>query len=183
MSSWDTNPWSNFCDPHWEFICRNKWHPGTSEISTAPEIAVGTHFHVHNVALKLFLYFYLLMEKPLGHYFQVRSPYYQAAQCNQKTAIPVSSLEVTGQVWERLLVYSYSAANKGRLTVDYRQSLAFDWPYLSCDDHCDQWLFQEIFLSLSFSFHRNSLEWSWTCFLEIVKHSKQFSIPYSRVDI
>ena len=43
------------------------------------------------MALKLPLYFYLLMEKPLGHYFQVRSPYYQAAQCNQKTFIPVSS--------------------------------------------------------------------------------------------
>ena len=44
-----------------------------------------------NVALKLPWYFYLLMEKPLGRYFQVRSPYYQAAQCNQKTPIPVSS--------------------------------------------------------------------------------------------
>ena len=48
MSSWDTNPWSNFCDPHWELICRNKWHPGTSEISTPPEIAVGTHFHARH---------------------------------------------------------------------------------------------------------------------------------------
>ena len=45
MSSWDTNPWSNFCDPQWELICRNKWHPEISEISTTPEIAVGTHFH------------------------------------------------------------------------------------------------------------------------------------------
>ena len=44
-----------------------------------------------NMALKLPQYFYLLMEKPLGRYFQVRSPYYQAAQCNQKTPIPVSS--------------------------------------------------------------------------------------------
>ena len=44
-----------------------------------------------NMALKLPRYFYLLMEKPLGCYFQVRSPYYQAAQCNQKTLIPVSS--------------------------------------------------------------------------------------------
>ena len=44
-----------------------------------------------NMALKLPRYFYLLMEKPLGRYFQVRSPYYQAAQCNQKTLIPVSS--------------------------------------------------------------------------------------------
>ena len=37
-----------------------------------------------NIALKLPQYFYLLMEKLLGHYFQVRSPYYQATQCNQK---------------------------------------------------------------------------------------------------
>ena len=44
-----------------------------------------------NMALKLPRYFYLLMEKPLGRYFQVRSSYYQAAQCNQKTPIPVFS--------------------------------------------------------------------------------------------
>ena len=44
-----------------------------------------------DMALKLSRYFYLLMEKPLGRYFQVRSPYYQAAQCNQKTPIPVFS--------------------------------------------------------------------------------------------
>ena len=37
--------WSNICDPHLELICRNKWHPGTSKISTPPEIAVGTNFH------------------------------------------------------------------------------------------------------------------------------------------
>ena len=43
-----------------------------------------------NMALKLPQYFYLLMKKPLGCYFQVRSPYYQVAQCNQKTPIPVS---------------------------------------------------------------------------------------------
>ena len=44
-----------------------------------------------NMALKLPQYFYLLMEKPVGCYFQIRSPYYQVAQCNQKTPIPVSS--------------------------------------------------------------------------------------------
>ena len=44
-----------------------------------------------NMALKLPRYFYLLMEKPLGRYFQVRSPYYQAAQWNHKALIPVSS--------------------------------------------------------------------------------------------
>ena len=44
-----------------------------------------------DMSLKLPHYFYLQMEKPLGHYFQVWSSYYQAAQCNQKTPIPVSS--------------------------------------------------------------------------------------------
>ena len=44
-----------------------------------------------NMAPKLPQYFYLLMDKPLGHYFQVWSPYYQVAQCNQKALIPVSS--------------------------------------------------------------------------------------------
>ena len=29
------------------------------------------------------------MEKPLGGYFQVWSPYYQVGQCNQKTPIPI----------------------------------------------------------------------------------------------
>ena len=43
-----------------------------------------------DIALKLPHYFYLLMEKPLGCYIQVRSTYYQMAQCNQKTPIPVS---------------------------------------------------------------------------------------------
>ena len=42
------------------------------------------------MALKLLWYFYLLMEKPIACYFQVQSLYYQAAQCNQKTPIPVS---------------------------------------------------------------------------------------------
>ena len=37
-----------------------------------------------NMALKLPQYFYLLMEQTLGRYFQVRSPCYQVAQCNQK---------------------------------------------------------------------------------------------------
>ena len=44
-----------------------------------------------NMALKLPWYFYLLMEKPLGGYFQVWSPYYQAAQYNRKTPTPISS--------------------------------------------------------------------------------------------
>ena len=49
-----------------------------------------------NIALKLPWYFYLLMEKPLGHYFQVWSPYDQVAECNQKTPIPVSQDDWSG---------------------------------------------------------------------------------------
>ena len=44
-----------------------------------------------NMALILPWYFYLLMEKPPGCYFQVQSPYYLATKCNQKTPIPVYS--------------------------------------------------------------------------------------------
>ena len=44
-----------------------------------------------NMALKLPQHFYLLMEEALGCYFQVQSPSYQAAKCNQKTPTPVSS--------------------------------------------------------------------------------------------
>ena len=45
---------------------------------------------------------------------------------------------------QSLYIYIYicsSTANKGWLTVN----LAFDRPYLSYNDHCDRWLFQEIF--------------------------------------
>ena len=36
-----------------------------------------------------------------------------------------------------------TAANKGWSAVNYCQSLAFDCPYLSCNDHCDWWLSQK----------------------------------------
>ena len=35
-----------FCDTHWDLICCNKWHLGTSEISTPQKIAAGSRFHV-----------------------------------------------------------------------------------------------------------------------------------------
>ena len=44
-----------------------------------------------------------------------------------------------------LVMQTLSSAAKGWLTVTYGQSLAFDHPYISCNDHCDRWLFQEIF--------------------------------------
>ena len=49
------------------------------------------HTSIHNMALRLSQYFYLLMETSRDHYFQVRSPYCQVAQRNQKTPIPVFS--------------------------------------------------------------------------------------------
>ena len=44
-----------------------------------------------NMALKLPRYFYLLIEKPLGCYFQIWSPYSQVEECKPKTPISVSS--------------------------------------------------------------------------------------------
>ena len=38
-----------------------------------------------------------------------------------------------------------SAASKGWQRVNYREFLAFDCPYLSCNDHCDWWVLQEMF--------------------------------------
>ena len=37
------DPWSNFCDTHWELVCYNKWNEKTSEISTPEKIVAGTH--------------------------------------------------------------------------------------------------------------------------------------------
>ena len=66
----ETNFCRNFCDPLWELIFGNKWHLGTSEISTPLEIAAGSHFHAWHDS-KPTSTFYLLMEKPLDCCFQV----------------------------------------------------------------------------------------------------------------
>ena len=50
---------------------------------------------MRNVALKQPWYFYLLMEKLFSRYFQISSPYYQAAQCKQKTTIPVFDMSMS----------------------------------------------------------------------------------------
>ena len=49
-----------------------------------------------DMTLKSSQYLSLLMEKPLGHDFQIWSPYYQVAQCNQNIPIPVSSSDRSG---------------------------------------------------------------------------------------
>ena len=48
IETWDTDPWNNFCDPHWKLMCRKKWHLGTSGISPPPEIALATHFYARH---------------------------------------------------------------------------------------------------------------------------------------
>ena len=78
-------------------------------------------FPCANMALKLPQYLYLLMEKAIGHYFQVQPPYYQAAQYNQKTPIPVSS---------RWQVRSEKA--KKRISINTNHSYHQHWsPYAS----------------------------------------------------
>ena len=83
------NRWSNFCNPHWELICRNKWHQGPQKYSHNRKWLYG-HTSMLDIALKVLRHFYLLM-KPLGRYFQVWFPYYQAAEF---------ILEMTRQVWK-----------------------------------------------------------------------------------
>ena len=71
---------------------------------------------------------------------------------------------------------SSNATNKGRSTVSYRQSLTFDRPYLSCDDHFNCWLFQEIFFIIIFIFLEillNDLNlFSWNL-ITFTKHTEQ----------
>ena len=97
----NNNPRRNCWDPHWELIFCNKWHPGNSKIFTPLKIAVRTHFHVrHNI--KTTLVFLPPDREASTCYFQVLSPYYQAAKCNQKTPENTYSCiqKVTSQVWE-----------------------------------------------------------------------------------
>ena len=51
-----------------------------------------------------------------------------------------------------------STANKDWSMVNYHQSSAFDHPYLSCNDHCNQWLFLEIFHYFFLEILLNDLE-------------------------
>ena len=97
MSSWDTNPWSNFCNPYWELAGHNKWHKGTSEISTPLKIATEIHFHASH-ALKLPHYLSLLTEKPLGLLLSLVS--LLSGGTMQPENIYSCILMVTGQVWE-----------------------------------------------------------------------------------
>ena len=66
---------------------------GTLEIPTPLEKAVGTHFHARHGTKTALVFLPVDEEASTANdpYFQVRSPYYQAARCNHKTPIPVFS--------------------------------------------------------------------------------------------
>ena len=51
-----------------------------------------------------------------------------------------------------LLLPIYSTAIKGWSKVNYHLSSIYDCPYLSCNDHCDWRLFQEIAIVISKKF-------------------------------
>ena len=98
MSSWDTNPWNHFCDPHSELISHNKWHPGTSEISTPPEIAVGTHFHVRHGTKTIPIF---LPADREASWSQIPSSVFLLSGGRvQPESTYLCILKVTGQVWE-----------------------------------------------------------------------------------
>ena len=62
-----------------------------------------------------------------------------------------------------LLFYNFtyiSTAYKGWSMVIYCQSSAFDHPYLSCNDHCDLWLFQEMFFFINITFIFQKFFWT-----------------------
>ena len=82
-----------------------------------------------NMALKLPQYFYLLMEKPLGRYFQVRSPYYQMAKCNQKTPIP--KFIISAQIWFYIEDFQGSKLLNSCLGLVVRPNV-FHWIFSLC---------------------------------------------------
>ena len=57
-------------------------------------------------------------------------------------------LSKTNRCHSLIQISKISTANKGQSPVNYCQSLVFDHPYLSYNDHCDQQLFQIFFLIL-----------------------------------
>ena len=100
MSLWDTDPWSSFSDPRWELICRNKWHPGTSEISTTPEMAVGTLLHARN-GTKTILVF-LLADGEASWSLLPSSVSLLSGGTVESENTYSCILKVTSQVWESL---------------------------------------------------------------------------------
>ena len=112
MSSFNTNPWSNFCDPHWELINRNKWHPGTSEISTPLEIAVNTSMREHGTKTTPVF----LLADGEASWLQLPSSVSLLSGGTVQLENTYSCiLKVTGQVWE----------SQKRISIDTNEEVCF----------------------------------------------------------
>ena len=98
VSSLDTNPWSNFCDTHWELIFCNKWNPGTSEISTPPKLAVGTHVHAQHGSETILVF--LPADGEPSWLLHLSSVTLLPGGTMQPENTYSCNLKVTGQVWE-----------------------------------------------------------------------------------
>ena len=105
--------WSNFCDPHWELICRNKWQPGISTISTPLEITIGTHFHVRHET-KTILIFLAACGKGFWPLLP-RSIYLLSGGKVQPENTYSCILKVQKQVWEKQKRWSID------INLTYRQ--------------------------------------------------------------
>ena len=87
-----------FDDPHWELICYNKWHPGNSEISTPPEIAVGTEFHARHGTKTIPIF--LPVDGEASWLLLPSSVFLLSGGTVQPENTYSCILKVTGQVWE-----------------------------------------------------------------------------------
>ena len=78
-----------------------------------------------------------------------------------------------------LLLPIYSTAIKGWSKVNYHLSSIYDCPYLSCNDHCDWRLFQEIAIVISKKFFWTILSlfffWNLNTF---TKHKEQICLLF-----
>ena len=66
---------------------------------------------------------------------------------------PQQNILITQNWPTHKFLLSHSAAKKGWSAVHYCQYSVFDRAYLSCDDHCDRWLFQEIFFLYQYNIY------------------------------
>ena len=95
-----------------------------------------------------------------GHPSEINSPTGASFSItNAKLYVPITTLSTEDDNkllqqlkirFKRTVIWSNSAANKGQLTVNYCQLSVFDCSYLSCNDHRDRWVFQEIFFVIIF---------------------------------
>ena len=81
-----------------ELICCNKWHPGTLEISTSPEIALEWHFHAWCGTKTTSVF--SLADGKASWSLLLSSVYLQSGSTVQPENTYSCTLKVTGQVWE-----------------------------------------------------------------------------------